>query len=308
MKLDPIEANQNWLPEGERAQVFSGHESFPCRYGWLPKLYEAVSADPTLFSDEENAIVTLGIGKNMVKSIRFWGQAFGIIKSSKNKVEITEFGNQLLNPENGFDPFLEDLASLWMLHWNITAHARIGAWVTIFFDILDNQITFDRLVELVRNRAPNGGIASGTALAHVNMLLNTYDWTKFDIALAGEDPLGCPLQELHLLESFELNGTRIVGIKRGHKKHLAASAFAYALYDYWTGTAENSVTLSLRSLQVNRRSPGVIFRLNEESLYRCVANVAKDCNMTIESDGAGGSYLDAKNKKSIKNLKEYIWQ
>ena len=73
MTLKPVEANQDWSPEGGRARVFSGHESFPCRYGWLPKLYEAISADPTLFSDDENAIVTLGIGRNMVKSIRFWG-------------------------------------------------------------------------------------------------------------------------------------------------------------------------------------------------------------------------------------------
>ena len=195
-----------------------------------------------------------------------------------------------------------------MLHWNITAHARIGAWVTIFFDILDNQITFDRLVELVRNRAPSGGITSGTATAHVNMLLNTYDWTKFDVTLAGEDPLGCPLQELHLLETYELNGSRIVGIKRGHKNHLAESAFAYALYDYWTGVAKNSLTLSLRSLLVERRSPGIIFRLDEESLYRCVSNLAMDCNMTIGSDGAGGSNLMARNKKSIENLKDFVWQ
>ena len=160
----------------------------------------------------------------------------------------------------------------------------------------------------MRSRASKGGIASGTATAHVNMLLHTYDWTKFDITLAGEDPLGCPLQELHLLETFELNGSRIIALKRGHKNHLSESAFAYALYDYWSGNAANSNTLSLRSLLVDRRSPGTIFKLDEESLYKYTLNLAKNCDMTIDSDGVGGNDLISRNRKSVSKLKEYAWQ
>ena len=62
------------------SQIFSGHESFACRYGWLPKLYEAVTDDPSLFSSDDRAILRLGIGRNMVKSLRFWGEAFRITR------------------------------------------------------------------------------------------------------------------------------------------------------------------------------------------------------------------------------------
>jgi hypothetical protein len=45
---------------------FSGHESFVCRYGWLPKVHRAIQNLPTIIKDEESAMQALGIGRNMV--------------------------------------------------------------------------------------------------------------------------------------------------------------------------------------------------------------------------------------------------
>src|SRR5438093_10567581 len=58
----------------------SGHETFPCRYTWLPKAVRGLREKPKLFSndEEEQAMVDLGVGKNMVRSIRFWSQAAGV--------------------------------------------------------------------------------------------------------------------------------------------------------------------------------------------------------------------------------------
>ena len=53
----------------------SGHESFPCRYTWLPKAVRGLDGNARLFSDEDQAMVDLGLGKNMVRSARFWAQA-----------------------------------------------------------------------------------------------------------------------------------------------------------------------------------------------------------------------------------------
>ena len=58
---------------------FSGHQTFPFRYTWLKKGVDAVT-EPTIFSSE-NASVTLGVGKNMVASIKHWCQASGLIKA-----------------------------------------------------------------------------------------------------------------------------------------------------------------------------------------------------------------------------------
>jgi len=87
---------------------FSGHESFVIRYGWLPKLYDAVTECPEAFSSDERAILAFGLGRNMVKSIRFWGDALGLTRQNGREVATTELAARLLDPATGRDPYLED--------------------------------------------------------------------------------------------------------------------------------------------------------------------------------------------------------
>src|SRR3546814_4377891 len=70
-------------------------------------LYEAISDDPALFSSDERAILKLGLGRNMVKSIRFWGDAFGLTRQAGGETRATEFADRLLDPEAGLDRYLE---------------------------------------------------------------------------------------------------------------------------------------------------------------------------------------------------------
>jgi hypothetical protein len=91
---------------------FSGHETFPCRYAWLPKAYGALAADPVVFAQEDDAMIVLGVGKNMVRSIRFWTQVAGIaMPRREGGYEITPFG-QAIFARQGYDPFLEDARTL----------------------------------------------------------------------------------------------------------------------------------------------------------------------------------------------------
>lgn len=59
---------------------FSGHETFACRYAWLPKAYRAVKADPRTFVDDDKAMVVLGLGKNMVRALKFWVEVTGVAR------------------------------------------------------------------------------------------------------------------------------------------------------------------------------------------------------------------------------------
>ena len=106
--------------------TFSGHESFQCRNLWLKKGYDHVAQNRS-FNDKD-AVVTLGVGKNMVASIRFWLKAFNIITP---KDEITEFGRHLL-ADGGWDPYLEDTASLWLLHYQLVKNNFASTYNIIF--------------------------------------------------------------------------------------------------------------------------------------------------------------------------------
>ena len=101
---------------------FSGHESFPCRYALIPKAVEAISGNPEVFGDIEEAMVKLGLGKNMVQSLRFWVQALRVAESAGSGLRITEFGQQVFGAK-GLDPYLEDTSTLWLLHWQLCSHS-----------------------------------------------------------------------------------------------------------------------------------------------------------------------------------------
>ena len=62
---------------------FAGHETFPFRYTWLRKAIDLVTADPEAFG-REDAMVHLGVGKNMVRSMRHWAMAAGVIEEDSD--------------------------------------------------------------------------------------------------------------------------------------------------------------------------------------------------------------------------------
>ena len=78
---------------------FSGHEKFHCRQFWLKKGYDFLCAGRR-FTDED-AVVALGVGKNMVNSIRFWLKAFGLVDEREQPNEFARF----IFGEQGCDPY-----------------------------------------------------------------------------------------------------------------------------------------------------------------------------------------------------------
>lgn len=90
---------------------FSGHESFQCKSLWLKKGYDFL-LNGNSFS-EPDSVAILGVGKNMVASIRFWLRAFGLTKSDF----LEPISTYIFDTENGKDPFAEDINTIWLLHF-----------------------------------------------------------------------------------------------------------------------------------------------------------------------------------------------
>jgi len=289
MSATTLERGPGWT-QRPGARVFSGHESFVCRYGWLPKLHEAVSRDPAVFASDERAILALGLGRNMVKSIRFWADAFGLIEQSRTETWPTPFAQRLLDRDGGADPFLERPGSLWRLHWTITTHGGLGAWAATFLDLHDSEITRDRLVAAVARRAEavRGPITAQTASTHVDMLIRTYAQNG-EVDPGSEDLVGSPFQELRLLRVIEPAGIRTVRLLRGPKLSLDVGAFSFALHDFWSGTAPASRTLSMRAMMLSHAAPGPTLLLDETGLHeRLDALCTRAHRLTLRPDGAGG--------------------
>lgn len=117
---------------------FSGHESFPCKSLWLKKGYDFVAGGDDFNSPD--AVVGLGVGKNMVASIRFWLKAFGITEND----ELTELGRYLFDDSKGKDKYLEDIATLWLLHFNLIFIEEATLYKMFFCGLQKERTHFER--------------------------------------------------------------------------------------------------------------------------------------------------------------------
>jgi hypothetical protein len=250
---------------------FSGHETFVFRHSWLKKAVDAVAEDPEVFT-RDTAIVTLGVGKNMVRSIRHWGLATGILaeepKSRGTRLAVSEFGNQVMGA-SGFDPYLEDPSTLWLLHWNILRQEqRCTTWQYVFNRFHSAEFTRGMLTQFVRDearRADAGDLAENSIKRDVEVFLRTYVGSS-DMRGSGlgEDAFDCPLSELDLIEARQ--GSDLYQLQRNPKPTLADHAFLYALCDFWNGISKTQQTLAFSDIAYRKGSPGTVFRLDENSI------------------------------------------
>ena len=174
-----------------------GHEKFHLREGWIAKGLYGVSANPRVFSGSDGTD-QLGVGTNMVKSIKYWMLAMGLIKEGqKNGAELTDLGKMILK----YDPFLEDDLSLWLLHSYISKNNfRSTVWYLFFNKCQAEEFTKEELYTVLRKELISYAETDSfpSLPDDIDVLLNMYSKdTKNDDP---EDKNKCPLASLKLIK------------------------------------------------------------------------------------------------------------
>ena len=118
--------------------TFSGHESFHCKSLWLKKGYDFV-VEGKSFNDE-SAVVDLGVGKNMVSSIKYWLKSFGIINEDGSA---TPIGCSILS-NDGYDPYIEDTNTQWLLHYLLVSTNYATLYHIVFNEFNKNRKDFSK--------------------------------------------------------------------------------------------------------------------------------------------------------------------
>lgn len=264
--------SKNYSPQ------FSGHETFPLRYGWLKKAYDRVwktrneDQNKAIFTDE-SAIASFGVGKNMVTSIRYWAQACGIIKTVHNsKIQATEIGD-LIFGEEGLDPFMENVATLWLTHWKLCGQPDRTTWHFAFNHF--HAINFERETlakELLRLASERewSRVSPATVKKDVECFVRTYAAKPTARSGLHEESLESPLVELNLLKATgKKDGFRFV---RGEQSSLGQGIFAFAVAEFWKGYS-GANSLSFEALAHEPGSPGRVFNLDENELLRRLSGI-----------------------------------
>lgn len=289
----------------EKTYRISGHETFPCRYTWLPKAVRGLRENPKLFSDEADAMVKLGVGKNMVRSIRFWSQAAGMatLGAKREGHPLTEFGRVLL-AERGLDPFLEDIRTLWLIHWNLSTNIEnpLLAWDYLLNRWQEPELVPSAVLKALQKEAEkqDGRLSMVTLEQHFDTFLHTYVPTRGRKGEVREDNLDCPLVELELIIKVgerELNRQSgkhetIYGFRREEKPDISPELFVYCLNDFWQKHHAVESTLTLREVAHGHGSPGQIFKLPEEEIRTRVDDLGRQTNGFLK-------YMESANQQQI---------
>ena len=266
----------------------SGHESFACRYTWLPKAVRGLESNPRLLSDDDQAMVDLGVGKNMVRSIRFWSQVAGVVTTAKRGSGqcLSEFGQALLG-KGGHDEFMEDIRTLWLIHWNLSTAVNnpLLAW-----DFLLNRWQEPELVPSVVIRAlhkeaarQDDGLSAVTIDQHWDTFLHTYFPTRGRKGDVQEDNLDSPLTELELIirvgeRPIDRHAGRaepIYAFRREDKPDITSELFVYSLNDFWNKRHAAENTMTFREVAHGHGSPGQIYKLPEDDVRARVEQLAQ---------------------------------
>ena len=259
--------------EDYRPQL-SGHETFPLRYGWLKKAFDAVKTtagdgDNRSIFTSEDAIARFGVGKNMVASMRHWATAAGVIEDvpDEYRIQSTDFGDLLFDDDNGIDRYMEDPATSWLIHWHLAGRAEKTTWFWAFNHFPSLFFERDMLVRGIAKLAEDlAWVRSSTATIKrdVACFVRTYVAQPTSRQASYEDSLESPITELGLIKPIgRQDGFRFV---RGPKPTLGVGVFCYAVTDFWSRSFNSANTLSFEALAHEPGSPGRVFMLDENSL------------------------------------------
>lgn len=239
---------------------FARHETFHFREGWLTKGFRKIESEgfKDLFS-RPDAMELLGIGNNMVRSLRYWMQATGLTqepKKGKKTQELTDFGRKIYE----LDRYLEEEVTLWLLHYKLASSKEMATTWFWFFNVFghrefDEEIFIGELETYLKEAGEE--IARGSLKKDFDCLINTY-LNSSEFNANPENNIGCPLQELGIIELID-SKRKLYRVTKRDLLRLPKEVFLYGIIDF--SEQKNSKELSIDSLLNDEGSIGKIFTL-----------------------------------------------
>jgi hypothetical protein len=277
------------------AAKFARHETFHPRFGWFRKAFVAAATDPAIFNNPD-ATVRLGVGKNMVRSLRFWGTAAHLLTDEpvdgtrQHDTKPSNIAAALLQPD-GLDPYMENTGTWWWLHWLLTGpDCQLPVWWMIIHDLniveLDEDVLLQACLQRVDSstwKTPN----ESSIAKDVSAFVRTYGETtsgrvKFD------DQFGCPLRDLNLLTASPTSGYRLANER---PTSLPGAVVLLALLDHASMQPDTANTVSLARVATDPGAPGRAFRLDDTDIADLIQPIVNETAALTLTAPAGAPQL-----------------
>ncbi len=275
--------------------TFSGHDTFHCRQFWLKKAFD-FRLNGNSFNDDD-ASLELGVGKNMVTAIRFWSRCFQIL-DAEDKPSV--LANKLFSSK-GWDPYLEDYGSLWLLHYLLVTSGQASTFNIVFNELIKERPEFvtDIYIDFI-NRNKEGDFNQNTLKKDFTVFYRTYyaDFKSSDI----EESFTGILSELNLLKQIQksfvdkdgkVKSREVWLIERSTRNEVPLQIILFAILDQHP----DSLSIDFERLYSSLNSVGSVFALSKEGLTIILERLAEELEYGITfSNEAGIRELQFKNK------------
>jgi len=285
---------------------FSGHESFQCRNLWLKKGYEFAAANKT-FTDDL-AVVDLGVGKNMVSSIKFWLKAFELLNEDDTVQELA----QMILDENGRDPYLEDIGTLWLLHYHLVTSNQGKEKETIYSLFFNNfrkkrvEFSKEHLIHFLISECNhrNESHSENTIETDMGVLLKNYVRPKSEKnSKSIEDDFSSLLFELDLIKPIA-DRQDWFECKNEYRSTLPTEIIFYSILS--NPDLSESKSISFNHILNDENSPGLVFALNADSLLEHIKIITQRFDGITYTEDAGMREIQFnKEYKPLEVLEEY---
>lgn len=250
----------------KKDSAFGRHETFQLRYSWLPKGFQEFKKDNKIFENDEST-VKLGVGKNMVSSIKFWMKATQLLSENN---ELTLMANYLLDEDEGQDPYLEDEATIWLLHWLLCTNSKqattwfwfFNKYVSTDFDVTSMQKALESFIDQeLEIKQPSRVTLKNDCSVLTRMYSSIDEMQKQQL----DDVLDSPMSLLGLVKKLD---TKKFSAALAHRPDLPLGVFGYALADCINDFVSDSSrsTIPMKELiygSGEQASIAAVFRLTE---------------------------------------------
>lgn len=235
-----------------------GHEKFVLHDGWLNKGLQAVNNDERIFLGN-NAPDELGVGNNMVKSIRYWLKAFKLIHEKPGKgAYLTPLADEILD----HDKYFENDFTLWVLHSNLVRNIEEATtWYMVFNRCDAEEFNKEELKDIITSEiikyVKHSNFSKLSVNNDIEVLLNMYCKEKGE-DYDPEDKNVCPLSALSLI--FKKNDIYIR--RQPDIRKLSEWVILYELLNLF----KDNKSISIDAISQGERSIGNIYNLSRVTI------------------------------------------
>ena len=264
--------------------LINKHGSFYIRNGWPTKIIDATTREAYIFSpnNELMAVDDIGVGRVMIKAMRYWAVVLGLSDETKTQQGVAHNLTPLGNLVSEYDPYCQDVGTLWLLHRNLSCDIENAtAWYWAFNELGTKQFTKETFsMEFHAFLRKNGENYVKTAIEkEFDCFKNTYTSDKsFDFEkILNEDtiPFFAPLKIIQHI------GNGHFEMKKRSAKDIPLSVILYCiLSDNFEHLAE-STQISIDTLLESNCQIGKYMNLSYTTLLEALQQLENESILSL---------------------------